>query len=114
MKLLPKYRVVASALLLLFLTFQGGRMMCFHTHVLGNTVISHSHPFNNPDRPHTTAELEAFAIIGSSVLTDNSAITPEMPVAPVVSIEEPVIAGSSSCIGFCCPLNGRDPPATRV
>jgi hypothetical protein len=32
MKLLPKYRFVASALLLLFLTFQGGRMMCFHTY----------------------------------------------------------------------------------
>lgn len=114
MRVQPKYRVIASVLLFLFLSFQGGRMMCYHTHVFGNTVISHSHPFNNPDRSHTVAELEAFALIGATALTDNSASAPEMPFVAVCHIEKTVVVCSTVCTGFRHSLCGRAPPAFEV
>lgn len=71
-------RVIASLFLLLFLSFQSGRMFCYHTHVFGDRVISHSHPFNNPESQHTVSGIEAISVITSSALTDCIADVPEI------------------------------------
>ena len=106
-----KYRIIAAVLLVLFLSFQGARMFCYHTHTFGNTVISHSHPFNNPDRQHSNSELEAFAMIAMSSLTDDSSSEPLMPVAAVVPVERAAGKCGSTRLGFVHALKGRDPPA---
>ena len=66
-----KMRIIATMLLLLFLSFQGGRSLFYHTHIFGDRIISHSHPFNNPDRQHSADELVSIAQLSISAMTDD-------------------------------------------
>ncbi len=109
-----KRSILASLLLVLFLSFQGGRMLCYHTHVFGNNVITHSHPFNNPDRQHSAAELESFAIITTGLLTDNSADKPELPLPSFEDVSVSIIITSHTSKGYHHTTDGRAPPFAHV
>lgn len=109
-----KRSIVASLLLVLFLTLQGGRMLCYHTHVFGNTVISHSHPFNNSDRQHSSSELESISVIDVCALDDNIEVLSELttPQFPCEKIIECCPAKITS--GIHQYLNGRAPPFMNI
>lgn len=103
-------RVIGAFLLLLFLSFQGGRSLCYHTHIFGNRIVSHSHPFNNPDRQHTAEELISLAQIGLTSLTDELASSaveaPSLPATDLIGCFEV----SRIALGYSHLSAGRDPP----
>lgn len=103
-------RALAVLLLMLFMGFQGSRMLCYHTHIFGRTVISHSHPFNNPDRQHTPQEIASLAAFDALSFDDEIADI-RLPmlqlclIGYVESIYEAVVVnGLHGC------LSGRAPP----
>ena len=98
-------------LLLLFLSFQGGRSLCYHTHIFGNKIVSHSHPFNNPDRQHSADELVSLAQIAASSLTDE--ISSDYDAAPAVFVIDVFgdVTVSRLDLGYRQPSSGRAPPA---
>lgn len=109
-----KNRLTAFLLLLLFLSFQGGRMLFFHTHVFGNVIVSHSHPLCGNNSHHTPEELISIASISNCVLTDNSAPEPELSVPDIFVMD--VIECENLWIfqSFDSTLKGRDPPYLHV
>ena len=89
-------------------------MLCFHTHVYGNVVVSHSHPFNNPDRQHSTSELISLAVVAQNMLTDNLVATPELQL-PVFFISKLFSFESSRIINSFENTSGdRAPPTLHV
>ena len=109
-----KHTIFAVLLLGLFLSFQGGRMLCYHTHVFGNVIVSHSHPFNNPDRQHSASELESLSIIAASLLTDNSTAVPELPMISCENISYKTPAVQKAAHGHSHSLKNRAPPYLHV
>lgn len=105
-----KSRVIAALLLLLFLSFQGGRSLCYHTHIFGDKIISHSHPFNNPNRQHNSEELISIAQIGLASMTDN--VTPTDIIAPFLSVVSILIIHDNQrpVVTYHRPIHGRAPP----
>ncbi|MDE5554435.1 MAG: hypothetical protein K2J10_04550 [Muribaculaceae bacterium] len=97
-------------LLLLFLSFQGGRSLCYHTHIFGDKIISHSHPFNNPDRQHSSEELISIAQIGITSMTDDVPVldnlSPLLLSASIITIR----VNHQSFTGYYQPILGRAPP----
>lgn len=109
-----KRSIIATLLLVLFLTLQGGRMLCYHTHVFGNTIISHSHPFNNSDRQHSSSELESISIIDGSALDDNIDIVSEVA-TPQFPCEKIIDCRSSEIVSdILFYLSGRAPPFMNI
>lgn len=70
-------------------------MFCYHTHIFGDRIISHSHPFNNPDYHHTVTEIEALEIISTSALTDCISEVPELvsPDTYIIIVPATIVAG---------------------
>ena len=111
---IKKRSLIATLLLVLFMSFQGGRMLCYHTHVFGNSVISHSHPFNNTERQHTSFELESLAVITADLMTDNSTVIPELPLPSFGDGSLIKIITGHTVKGFSHSLKGRSPPFIHV
>lgn len=111
---IKKRSLIATLLLVLFLSFQGGRMFCYHTHVFGNSVISHSHPFNNAERQHSSSELESLAIITADLMTDNSTVIPDLPSPSFDGRKFITVAEEHTNKGFSHSLKGRSPPFFHV
>lgn len=109
-----KNRLIAFLLLLLFLSFQGGRTLCYHTHVFGNVVVSHSHPLNGHNSNHTAEELISIASVSLSMLTDDSAAKPELSAPEVLTIDLTTRVTVGSFDSFDASISGRDPPALHV
>lgn len=109
-----KNRLIASLLLLLFLTFQSGRTLCYHTHVFGNVVVSHSHPLNGHNGHHSAEELISIASVSLSMLTDDSAAKPELSAPDVLAIDLTARVTVASFEAFDSSVTGRDPPALHV
>ncbi len=85
-------------------------MFCYHTHVFGDRIISHSHPFNNPDCQHTVAEIEAITVIATTALTDLIADVPELvsPDTYIIIESGAVITGPDDSNAHTA--EGRAPP----
>ena len=109
-----KRSIITSLLLILFLSFQGGRMLCYHSHIFGNIVISHSHPFNNPDRQHSSTELEAISVINACALEDNIEIVAEIAAPTLVCEIMTVGCPSDVASGNRFSLSGRAPPYLNI
>ncbi len=109
-----KARIAATMLLVLFLSFQGGRMLCYHTHIIGETIISHSHPFNNPDRQHSQTELESLAILSACQLGDESVIV-DAPQSSWIETELSAPRCSAQVAnGVTGDVQGRAPPQRHI
>lgn len=107
-----KTQVWVTILLLLFVSFQAQRMMFFHTHVYGNVIVSHSHPFST--NQHTGSDLQSIAALDMVVMIDD--------INPDIELPLPIEFRISTCIhstcnirtGYLCLNQGRDPPYTKI
>lgn len=98
-------------LLLLFVSFQAGRMMFFHTHVYGNVIVSHSHPFST--NQHTGSDLQSIAALDMVAVTDDINPDIELPTPIEFRIQNCTNGTSNIKAGYLCLNQGRDPPFTK-
>lgn len=103
-----KKQLWAILLLLLFVSFQAGRTMFYHTHVYGNVIISHSHPFSS--NPHTVSDLQSIAALDMSAVTDD--INPDIDLPSPFEFESKLYTSKTCSLisGYACLNQGRDPP----
>ena len=61
----PRRQTIAVLLLTLFLCYYGNGILFIHTHTVGNTHITHAHPYaaGSPDHPNHTHTGDEFQII---------------------------------------------------
>lgn len=55
--------ILSHLLLILFISYYGSITLFWHSHHLGNTIIVHSHPFNNAQHSHTTAQYDLIKVL---------------------------------------------------
>jgi len=103
-----KTHLQAVMLLVLFLSFQAGRMLCYHTHVYGNVVVSHSHPFAH--NQHNEAGLLSIASIDFTSVTDEIIEAIELPIPPSYHICINQGEASATLSGYHCNISSRAPP----
>lgn len=61
-------RGIGVVLLLIFLSFYSSSNLFWHTHIVGDQKVVHSHPFENSTHTHTASQLLTIGIWGDTSL----------------------------------------------
>lgn len=103
-------RLLAAALMTLFLSFFAARGFFYHTHFVGTALVSHSHPYSDSSHHHTTTQIISIEYIAATSATDDC--TDDCEVTPFfgVSILESAPEPSTAACGFSCDTCWRAPP----
>ncbi len=103
-------RLTAATLLALFLSFFVGRGMCYHTHLINQVLVSHSHPYSDASHNHTADQINSIDCTAASSLTDEIMVDSRVQFIPsFVTLLSSAVTQKSGT-GFDSVSDGRAPP----
>lgn len=111
MRLTTHNRIAAAALMVLFLNFFAARGMFYHTHFVGSSFISHSHPYSDSAHSHTTAQIISIEYVAATSVTDICAVgCDNSPLIGFSLLDITPVIPSTAC-GFSGNICWRAPPS---